>query len=126
MDNQSKCLFSPQSTPTESEQTPWMPSQLKLDILHQHDRKTNPMTVGFHYREAVKQLDFAQLREDMTALMTKSQSWWPADWGHYGGLMIRLSWHSLVLSRRRLSRWRKHRQHTFFSSQLMARQRELR
>lgn len=72
----------------------WWPKALNLDILHQHDLKTNPMGAGFNYREAVKQLDFEALKQDMLALMTDSQDWWPADWGHYGGLMIRMSWHA--------------------------------
>ncbi|MGS0681952.1 catalase/peroxidase HPI [Shewanella sp. 125m-7] len=72
----------------------WWPKALNLDILHQHDRKTNPMGEGFNYREQVKQLDVAALKKDLHALMTDSQPWWPADWGHYGGLMIRLSWHA--------------------------------
>jgi catalase-peroxidase len=74
--------------------TDWWPNSLNLDILHQHDTKTNPLGSGFNYREAVKQLDFDALKKDMHALMTDSQDWWPADWGHYGGLMIRLSWHA--------------------------------
>ena len=72
----------------------WWPKALNLDILHQHDQKTNPMGEGFDYREEVKQLDFDALKKDLTALMTDSQDWWPADWGHYGGLMIRMAWHS--------------------------------
>tara|TARA_R100000900_G_scaffold62551_1_gene50163 strand:- start:29666 stop:31945 length:2280 start_codon:yes stop_codon:yes gene_type:complete len=72
----------------------WWPESLNLDILHQHDRKTNPMDADFDYREALKTLDFDALKRDMHALMTDSQDWWPADWGHYGGLMIRLSWHA--------------------------------
>jgi len=72
----------------------WWPKALNLDILHQHDTKTNPLGVAFNYREAVKQLDVAELKKDMHALMTDSKSWWPADWGHYGGLMIRMSWHA--------------------------------
>jgi catalase-peroxidase len=72
----------------------WWPKALNLDILHQHDTKTNPMGTSFNYREEVKKLDFQALKKDVTALMTDSQDWWPADWGHYGGLMIRLSWHS--------------------------------
>ena len=72
----------------------WWPNALKLDILHQHDTKTNPMGKDFSYREAVKGLDFDALKKDMHALMTDSQDWWPADWGHYGGLMIRMSWHA--------------------------------
>jgi catalase-peroxidase len=72
----------------------WWPKALNLDILHQHDTKTDPMGAGFNYREEVKRLDFAALKKDMHALMTESQAWWPADWGHYGGLMIRMSWHA--------------------------------
>ena len=72
----------------------WWPKALNLDILHQHDGKTNPMGADFDYRQAVKSLDVAALKQDLVALMTDSQSWWPADWGHYGGLMIRMAWHS--------------------------------
>tara|TARA_R110002124_G_scaffold2168_5_gene14359 strand:- start:9621 stop:10055 length:435 start_codon:yes stop_codon:yes gene_type:complete len=72
----------------------WWPKALNLDILHQHDTKTNPMGKNFNYREELKKLDIAALKKDMHALMTNSQEWWPADWGHYGGLMIRMSWHA--------------------------------
>ena len=72
----------------------WWPKALNLDILHQHDSKTNPLGAGFNYREEVKKLDVAALKADLKALMTDSQPWWPADWGHYGGLMIRMAWHS--------------------------------
>ena len=72
----------------------WWPKALNLDILHQHDSKTNPLGAGFNYREEVKKLDVEALKKDLKALMTDSQSWWPADWGHYGGLMIRMAWHS--------------------------------
>jgi catalase-peroxidase len=72
----------------------WWPNALNLDILHQHDSKTNPMGAGFDYREALKSLDVEALKKDMHALMTDSQDWWPADWGHYGGLMVRMAWHS--------------------------------
>ena len=71
----------------------WWPSTLNLDILHQHDSKVNPLK-GFNYREALKDLDADALKADMKALLKDSQDWWPADWGHYGGLMIRLAWHS--------------------------------
>ncbi len=81
-------------TATGSSNTAWWPNALNLDILHQHDTKTNPLGADFDYREEVKKLDFAALKKDMHALMTDSQAWWPADWGHYGGLMIRLSWHA--------------------------------
>ncbi|MBA6380967.1 MULTISPECIES: catalase/peroxidase HPI [unclassified Colwellia] len=72
----------------------WWPKSLNLDILHQHDSKTNPMGANFNYRETLKDLDMAALKTDMHALMTDSQDWWPADWGHYGGLMIRMTWHA--------------------------------
>ncbi|WJV67779.1 catalase/peroxidase HPI [Pectobacteriaceae bacterium CE70] len=72
----------------------WWPKALNLDILHQHDSKTNPMGAAFNYREEVKKLDVDALKRDLKALMTSSQEWWPADWGHYGGLMIRMAWHS--------------------------------
>ncbi len=80
-------------TETGTSVTEWWPKTLNLDILHQHDTKANPLK-GFDYREEVKTLDFEALKADMKALMTDSQDWWPADWGHYGGLMIRLAWHS--------------------------------
>lgn len=72
----------------------WWPKALNLDILHQHDAKTNPMGADFNYREELKKLDVNALKNDLKALMTNSQDWWPADWGHYGGLMIRMAWHS--------------------------------
>ena len=72
----------------------WWPKSLNLDILHQHDTKTDPLGPTFSYREALKQLDVQALKRDVKAFMTDSQSWWPADWGHYGGLMIRMAWHA--------------------------------
>jgi len=74
--------------------TEWWPKTLNLDILHQHDSKTDPMGEDFDYREAVKSLDVEALKKDLHSLMTDSQDWWPADWGHYGGLMIRMAWHA--------------------------------
>ena len=74
--------------------TDWWPNALNLDILHQHDTKTNPLGEDFNYLEELKKLDVAALKKDLHSLMTDSQPWWPADWGHYGGLMIRLSWHA--------------------------------
>jgi catalase-peroxidase len=82
------------ATTTSMTNMEWWPKALNLDILHQHDAKTNPLDAGFNYREEVQKLDFAALKNDLTALMTDSQDWWPADWGHYGGLMIRMSWHA--------------------------------
>ena len=72
----------------------WWPNQLNLHILHQHSDKSNPMGEAFNYREEFKKLDLAAIKKDLVALMTDSQDWWPADWGHYGGLMIRMAWHS--------------------------------
>ncbi|QYJ71759.1 catalase/peroxidase HPI [Shewanella sp. FJAT-51649] len=72
----------------------WWPKALNLDILHQHDKKTDPMDPKFNYRDAFNSLDLAAVKRDLNALMTDSQDWWPADWGHYGGLMIRMAWHS--------------------------------
>jgi len=81
------------NTSGQSGNMAWWPNSLNLDILHQHDTKTNPLK-GYHYREEVKKLDLAALKKDLVALMTNSQDWWPADWGHYGGLMIRMAWHA--------------------------------
>ncbi|MFT5753443.1 MAG: catalase-peroxidase [Flavobacterium sp.] len=72
----------------------WWPEALNLDILHQHDTKTNPLGDSFNYADEFKKLDLEALKTDLKKLMTESQDWWPADWGHYGGLMIRLAWHS--------------------------------
>ncbi len=82
---------------TKLSQTPtaeWWPKNLNLDILHQHDTKTNPMDEKFDYKEEVKKLDFEAVKKDLLKLMTDSQDWWPADLGHYGGLFIRMAWHS--------------------------------
>jgi catalase-peroxidase len=81
-------------TTGEASVTEWWPKTLNLDILHQHDTKTNPLGENFDYREAVKSLDVDALKKDLHALMKDSQDWWPADWGHYGGLMIRMAWHA--------------------------------
>ena len=82
------------ATTSRMANTEWWPNALNFDILHQHDTKTNPLDAGFDYREALKTLDVAALKNDLQALMTDSQDWWPADWGHYGGLMIRMAWHA--------------------------------
>ena len=81
-------------TTTGQSNMAWWPKALNLDILHQHDTKTNPMGQSFNYREEVKKLDVKALKKDLTAFMTDSQDWWPADWGHYGGLMVRMAWHA--------------------------------
>ena len=72
----------------------WWPNQLNLSILHQHDRKSDPMDEGFDYREEFKKLDYAALKQDLNDLMTDSQDWWPADYGHYGPFFIRMTWHA--------------------------------
>ncbi|KJY88358.1 peroxidase [Vibrio neptunius] len=82
------------ATSSDSSNVAWWPNALNLDILHQHDQKSNPMGLDFNYREELKKLDVEALKNDVKALMTDSQDWWPADWGHYGGLMIRMAWHS--------------------------------
>lgn len=74
--------------------TDWWPNSLNLDILHQHDTKTNPLGEDFNYAEEFKKLDLEAVKNDVKALLTDSQDWWPADWGHYGGLMIRMAWHA--------------------------------
>ncbi len=97
MDNQKKgkCpVMHGANTDTNSSVMSWWPNALNLDILHQHDTKTNPMGSGFCYREEFKKLDLEAVKSDLRKLMTDSQDWWPADWGHYGGLMIRMAWHS--------------------------------
>ncbi len=95
MENIAKCPVA-HGTNTKQEQSvmSWWPNSLNLDILHQHDTKTNPMGSDFNYREAFKKLDLEAVKKDLRALMTDSQPWGPADWGHYGGLMIRMAWHA--------------------------------
>ncbi len=98
MSTESKCPFSSKkSIPTAAggrSNRDWWPNQLNLRILHQHTAESSPMPAGFNYAEEFKKLDLAAVKRDLTALMTSSQDWWPADWGHYGGLFIRMAWHS--------------------------------
>ncbi|QZT32890.1 catalase/peroxidase HPI [Caldalkalibacillus thermarum TA2.A1] len=96
--NTGKCPFSHGSVTNQSSKATtnehWWPNQLNLDILHQHDRKTNPHDEDFNYAEEFQKLDYWALKEDLKKLMTESQDWWPADYGHYGRLFIRMSWHA--------------------------------
>ena len=94
-DDASECPFSGANTTKGNTATEdWWPEQLDLRILHQHDRKSNPMGEDFDYARAFNSLDYEALKADIAAVMTDSQDWWPADFGHYGGLMIRLTWHA--------------------------------
>ena len=98
MSNESKCPFAAQhgagTTAGTQSNRDWWPKQLNLNILHQHAPASNPMDDGFDYAEDFEKLDYKALKADLNALMTTSQDWWPADWGHYGGLFIRMAWHS--------------------------------
>ncbi|OJB10061.1 catalase/peroxidase HPI [Burkholderia ubonensis] len=93
MSTESKCPFH-QTAAGGTSNKDWWPEQLNLDILHRHASVSDPMDADFDYAEAFKKLDFAALKQDLRALMTMSQDWWPADFGHYGGLFIRMAWHS--------------------------------
>ena len=98
MSNETKCPFSAmhgsRTTVAAQSNSDWWPNQLNLKILHQHDVKSNPLGKDFNYAEEFRKLDLAAVKKDLYALMTDSQDWWPADWGHYGGLFIRMAWHS--------------------------------
>ena len=97
MTDATKCPFHPSGARTThgtQSNADWWPQQLNLAILHQHQPVSNPMDPGFDYAAAFTQLDLKALKQDLAALMTDSQDWWPADWGHYGGLFIRMAWHS--------------------------------
>ncbi len=91
----SKCpVMHGTNTNQQASEFNWWPKSLNLEILHQHDHKTDPMGADFSYADAFNSLDFEEVKKDLKDLMTDSQDWWPADWGHYGGLMIRMAWHS--------------------------------
>jgi len=98
MSTQAECPFpraaSKNAVAAAPSNTDWWPNQLKLGILHQHSAKSNPMGEDFNYAHEFKSLDLDALVKDLTELMTDSQDWWPADWGHYGGLMVRMAWHA--------------------------------
>ncbi|HLP17286.1 MAG TPA: peroxidase family protein, partial [Bacteroidota bacterium] len=93
MSDANKCpVTGPRGRGTSNKE--WWPNQLALGILHQHSRTSNPMDPGFNYADEFRKLDWPALKKDLFTLMTTSQEWWPADWGHYGGLFIRMAWHS--------------------------------
>ena len=94
MSSENKCPVLHQQTTGRRSNRDWWPNQVNLKVLHQHSAATNPLGADFDYAEAFSKLDLAAVKEDLTALMTDSQPWWPADWGHYGGLMIRMAWHA--------------------------------
>jgi catalase-peroxidase len=94
MSNESKCPFHAQTAGSGTSNRDWWPNQLKLELLHQHSCKSNPMGRDFNYAKEFKSLDYAALKKDLAALMTNSQDWWPADFGHYGPLFVRMAWHS--------------------------------
>ncbi|MBN8261113.1 MAG: catalase/peroxidase HPI [Xanthomonadales bacterium] len=93
MSNEAKCPFHSAAGGGTGNQD-WWPNQLRLDLLSQHSERSNPLGAGFDYAEAFKMLDYPALKRDLAALMTDSQDWWPADFGHYGGLFVRMAWHS--------------------------------
>jgi len=94
MGKDSKAMIHKQTAGSGTTNKDWWPNQLNLDILHQHSTKSNPMGKDFNYSKEFNKLDLKALKKDLRAMMTNSQEWWPADWGHYGGLMIRMAWHS--------------------------------
>jgi catalase-peroxidase len=93
MSGESKCPFRHAAGDGTSNEN-WWPNQLKLNILHQHSSKADPMGSAFNYAKEFKGLDLKAVKQDLTELMTSSQDWWPADFGHYGPLFIRMAWHS--------------------------------
>ena len=93
MSPEAKCPFHRGSGPSSTNRD-WWPNQLNLNLLHQHSSLSDPMSKNFSYAEEFKSLDYKALKKDLAALMTDSQDWWPADFGHYGPLFIRMAWHS--------------------------------
>ena len=91
---ETKCPFTRGAAGTGTTNRDWWPEQLRVDLLHQHSSKSDPMGKDFDYAEAFRSLDLAAVKKDLAALMTDSQDWWPADFGHYGGLFIRMAWHA--------------------------------
>ena len=94
MSTEAKCPFNHGAATGSTTNQDWWPNQLRLDLLQQHSSKSNPMGADFNYAKEFKSLDLAAVKKDLAALMTDSQDWWPADFGHYGPLFIRMAWHS--------------------------------
>ena len=94
MATEAKCPFSGNASKPVTENRDWWPNQLRVDLLNQHSSKSDPLAPTFDYREEFKKLDYEALKNDLRKLMTDSQDWWPADFGHYGPQFIRMSWHS--------------------------------
>ncbi len=94
MKSEAKCPFNHALVGDATTNRDWWPNQLRVDLLNQHSNRSNPLGDGFNYAKAFKQLDYTALKADLKALMTDSQDWWPADFGHYGGLFVRMAWHS--------------------------------
>ncbi|MDI1251125.1 MAG: hypothetical protein PSV13_19845, partial [Lacunisphaera sp.] len=94
MSTEAKCPFNHSAPVGGTANRDWWPNQLPLELLAQHSAKSNPMDKGFNYAKEFKRLDLAALKQDLAALMTDSQDWWPADFGHYGPLFVRMAWHS--------------------------------
>ena len=98
MTDEAKCPFNKEHgarvTKGTQSNKDWWPNQINLKVLHQHSSKSNPLDAKFDYAKEFKSLNYAALKKDLKKLMTTSQDWWPADWGHYGGLFIRMTWHS--------------------------------
>ncbi|WP_312710699.1 catalase/peroxidase HPI [Stenotrophomonas sp.] len=94
MKSEAKCPFNHALVGDATTNRDWWPKQLRVDLLNQHSNRSHPLDEGFEYAKAFAQLDYAALKADLAALMTDSQDWWPADFGHYGGLFVRMAWHS--------------------------------
>ena len=94
MTEESKCPFHAAGASSSRTSRDWWPNQLRVDLLNQHSERSNPLGEKFNYAEEFKKLDYSALKADLKALLTDSQDWWPADWGTYAGLFIRMAWHS--------------------------------
>lgn len=94
MTTEAKCPFNHSVVGAGTTNRDWWPKQLRVDLLNQHSARSNPLAASFNYAEAFKRLDLQALKQELRALMIDSQDWWPADFGHYGPLFVRMAWHS--------------------------------